>query len=212
MEIVVIMDRSGSMATCQSDMEGGLNSFLLDQKKINTDQSDTFTLAQFDTRYELVHDGIPLLDVPPIQLNPRGGTALLDAVGKTLATVRERRPKGDVIVMIVTDGEENASREWTAMLVKELVTKCESDGWQFVYLGANVDAFSESRAMGLGVNSTINYTQDKGSISQAFAATSENVRGARTMGTSVGYTISQREAIKPGEAENAANQTSTSGE
>ena len=203
-EIVVILDRSGSMTSIASDMEGGLNSFIEEQKNLDEDGAK-LTLARFDAEYELVHDGIPLADAPHISLEPRGMTALLDAVGKTVSTVNSREHAEKVIVLIITDGLENSSREWKREAVKQLVGKCTADGWEFVYLGANVEAFDEAGGIGVSMRSTMNYTPDSASVKSAFAHTSMNIATTRSGGGPVSYSSTQRESTKRGEAEKAAS-------
>lgn len=203
-EIVVILDRSGSMASIASDMEGGLNKFIEEQKNLD-EEGAKFTLARFDNMYELVHDGIPLADAPNISLEPRGMTALLDAVGKTVSTVNSREHAEKVIVLIITDGFENSSREWKREAVKQLVEKCTADGWDFVYLGANVEAFDEAGGIGVSMRSTLNYTPDSASVRSAFDSTSMNIASTRSGGGPISYTSTQRDTTKKGEAEKAAN-------
>lgn len=199
-EIVVILDRSGSMESIQTDMEGGLNSFVAKQQAL--DVADIkFTLAQFDTEYELIHDGIPLADVPHIVLEPRGNTALLDAVGKTLSTVREREPDGRVIVIIVTDGEENSSTEWNLVGVKVLIEKCQCDDWEIIYLGANVDAFAAAGGMGVVGSTTVTFTSTSDSVELLWDITNDSVSQAVLTGADVSFTDEQRDAINPIEDE-----------
>lgn len=159
--IGVVLDRSGSMAGIKSDAEGALNTFIEDQKK--EPGKATLTLAQFDDHYELVHDNIPLDSVPPVTLTPRGLTALLDAIGKTVVAMGETFAKmadedrpGKVLVAIITDGIENASRDWTRASIFQLITQQrEKWGWDFVFLAANQDAIAEGA--GLGVKSALNF-------------------------------------------------------
>lgn len=196
-EIIVVLDRSGSMAAVQSDMEGGLNRFVKDQKKEKGEA--TFTLAQFDTEYDIVHDGINLQDVPKIELVPRGCTALLDAFGKTLTATAERIGKltkakkpEKVLFIVVTDGMENASKEYKKSQITELVKeRTEKDSWEFVFLGANQDAIAEGQSYGISADNSANYAQTPKGIHAGFAAMSCNVSYARTGGT-MAYSDKQR--------------------
>lgn len=156
-EIIIVLDRSGSMSVIKADMEGGLNSFFEDQKK--EPGRCSVTLTQFDTEYEIVYSGIDLKDVPKVEFTPRGATALLDAVGRTIHEVGKRlvdmdeanRP-GRVIFLIITDGYENASKEFDQAQIKALITEqTEKYNWLFVYLGANQDAFAEARKYGIAM-------------------------------------------------------------
>lgn len=161
--IVVILDRSGSMQSVKADTEGGLRAFLDTQHEAPGDT--TVSLYQFDHLYETAYENKPLADVPAFTLVPRGSTALLDAVGRTinavgaqLATQPESDRPGEVIVVILTDGEENASREFGLSDVKELInTQQGTYGWKFVFLGANQDAFAAAGGMGIGRNTTLSY-------------------------------------------------------
>lgn len=177
-EIIIVLDRSGSMQSIRADAIGGFNQFLSDQKKLPG--KATLTLVQFDTEYEVVHDGKPLGDVPELTADtfvPRGSTALNDAIGRALATLETRNPER-AIVVILTDGEENASREWTTEKIKARIQACEKDkGWQFVYLAANQDAFTVGASYGIGT--TQNYAATSAGTKSAFVTTSSVVRSYR---------------------------------
>lgn len=162
--IAVILDRSGSMRAVKDDTEGGLRSFLDTQTE--APGQTTVSLYQFDDQYEAVYENKPLTDVPPFKLRPRGMTALLDAVGRTITALGEHldtkpekdRP-GEVIVVILTDGHENASSEYTLRQVKGLITEQrDTYGWTFVFLGADQDAFAAGGAMGIGRATTLSYS------------------------------------------------------
>jgi len=152
--IAVILDRSGSMATLKTDMEGGFNTFIEEQKKVAG--RCTLSLYQFDDVYEVVYKGKEVKDVPVLDLQPRNMTALLDAVGKTindvgteLAALKEEERPGKVILVIITDGQENASHEFKRERISEMIKHQEDKyTWQIVFLGANFDAYTEG--MGLG--------------------------------------------------------------
>ena len=173
--IAVILDRSGSMITAKDDTEGGLQAFLDTQHEAPGDT--TVSLYQFDDQYETVYENKPLPEVPAFTLRPRGATALLDAVGRTITTVGEQldaqpedeRP-GEVIVVILTDGHENASQEYRARQVKDLITRQQDTyGWKFVFLGADQDAFTAGASMGIGRATTLSYsgTRTKSSLTNA---------------------------------------------
>ena len=162
--IAVVLDRSGSMQTVKADTEGGLRAFLAAQHDAPGDT--VVSLYQFDTSYDIVYENTPLAEVPAFTLIPRGGTALLDAVGRTITTVGAQlaampeadRP-GEVIVVILTDGEENSSREFRLDAVKKLITEQQDTyGWQFVFLGADQDAFAAAAGMGIRRDTTLSYS------------------------------------------------------
>lgn len=164
-DLTVVLDRSGSMHVCQSDAEGGLNRFVEEQKKQPGEAR--FTLVQFDTEYEFVHRAVPIQDVPPCSLVPRGNTALLDAVGRAIVETGERLAKmseadrpGLVVFVILTDGQENSSREFSRAKVREMIAHQQDVyKWQFIYLGANQDAFAEAGA--LGIAGSVGSTTDR---------------------------------------------------
>lgn len=182
-DITLVIDRSGSMCSCQSDAEGGVNAFIADQKKASGRAN--LTLVQFDHEYEFVHTGKDIADVGEFQLHPRGNTALLDAVGRAiketgsrLAAMDESERPALVVFVIVTDGQENASREFTKAQIREAVThQTETYHWKFLFLGANTDAFAEAGSMGIGANNAANFTTNNAGA--AIQTSSSMLRAAR---------------------------------
>lgn len=183
-DITVVMDCSGSMASCRSDAEGGLNSYIEQQKKVPG--KALFSLVQFDTKYEFKYKGTPLQEVGHCTLNPGGMTALLDAVGRAITETGDRlrqmpeseRP-GLVVFMIITDGQENASREYTRHQIRQMIEHQQSKyNWQFSYLGANQDAFAEAASYGINLDAVANYAATK-SVS-AYNSMSSNTTRMRT--------------------------------
>jgi hypothetical protein len=154
-DITLVVDRSGSMEEIRTDAEGGVNSFIADQAKEPGEAR--LTLVQFDTHYEFLQRGVPISQVPKYQLIPRGGTALLDAVGRAinetgerLASIPEEDRPGLVIFVVMTDGEENSSKEFSKARIKEMIQhQQEFYNWHFTFLGANQDAFAEAGGMGI---------------------------------------------------------------
>lgn len=182
--IVVLVDRSGSMASCRTDTEGGLATFI-------ADQADTFphtmvALHQFDNMYETVYTPTPIADVPAYTLRPRGNTALLDAIGRTITDTKaaikplpkEQRP--EVIVVILTDGHENASTEYTLDQIKTMTEKRQAKGWTFVYLGANQDAITVAASMGIRTDGAMTY--DTSNTADVMASVSGMVSRGTTSG------------------------------
>lgn len=207
-DLTVVVDRSGSMSRTKNDAQGGINEFIRKQKELPGDC--LFSLVQFDTTYEFVHKAKPLKDVAEdYKLVPRGGTALLDAVGRAIVETGERlkgidesqRP-GLVVFVIVTDGEENSSREFQLDKIKELIeTQKNVYKWQFTFLGANQDAFAQGAAMGITLTACANYGAEK--TSGAILAAGENVRRMRSAafdgGTvACGYTDQERKGMASG--------------
>lgn len=167
-QIVCILDRSGSMGSIIEDAIGGLNEFINQQKKLEDDA--TMSVVLFDDRYEILYDNIPIKEVKNFDKStwyPRGTTALYDAIGKTVNDVKNTHSKlkeeekpDKVLVCIVTDGMENASREYTCDNIKELISKSEKDGWSFIYLAANQDAFDVGTSFGISSGNTLDFTAD----------------------------------------------------
>src|SRR3954454_24245157 len=125
-DITLVVDRSGSMEQIRDDAEGGVNTFIADQSKEPGEA--LLTLVQFDTEYEFLHKGVPISQAPKYKLVPRGGTALLDAVGRAINETGERLSKmaeqdrpGLVIFVVMTDGEENSSKEFSKSQIKEMI-------------------------------------------------------------------------------------------
>jgi len=181
--IAVLVDRSGSMAQWREDMEGGLNAFVESQASEPGDAE--ITLAQFDTKYELVWPLCAIKDAPKYTLTPRGCTALLDAMGRFITEVGEELAKrdeadrpGKVIVCIVTDGLENSSVDWTRDMVKALVEQQSSQWhWEFVFLGADMDAVQEGASVGVPQKSSLTF--DKANARLTYAMASDYVSTAR---------------------------------
>lgn len=182
--IQAIIDRSGSMESIRSDAEGGFNAFVADQR--NQPGQCQLSLAQFDNEYEVVYTDRPLDEVPPLQIVPRGTTAMLDAIGRTvidlgarLAAMPEDARPGTVLVAIVTDGLENASREFSYAAIKQLITQQEQVyNWTFMYLGADQDAIAQGAQMGIAAGRSLTY--GRGSSGQAYEAMSGAVRRLRS--------------------------------
>ena len=188
-EIICIIDRSGSMSAIVNDAIGGFNAFLEEQKKFSGEA--TLTFVQFDTEYEVVHENRPLNDVPPLDnstYRPRGMTALLDAVGRTIEDTgrrlsnipNESRPD-KIIVAILTDGEENSSRKYNLSQIREMVThQKEKYQWEFIYLGANQDAFAEAAKFGIDSKDTANFAATGKGVRNAYTSMSDTVAQYRT--------------------------------
>lgn len=198
-EIVVVMDKSGSMDMRRADAIGGFNSFLADQQKEPGEAN--LTLVFFDTTYTIPVKGVPIKEVVPLNedtYRPGGNTALNDALaraiietGARLAAMPEEERPGKVICVIITDGEENSSVEHTKRQVKEMVEHQESKyDWAFIYLGVGVDAFSEARQIGMQVDYIGKVSDENGCIHAAYACTSDAVSEYRK-GGKVGLTNSK---------------------
>lgn len=156
-EIVAILDRSGSMGSIRDDAIGGFNTFLTEQQRVKG--AANLTVILFDDRYEVLADAVPIKDAKPLTTQtfvPRGSTAMNDAIGRAIAALEAKSP-AKAIICILTDGQENASREFTAAQVKEKITAAEQRGWRVVYLAANQDAFAVGAKLGINAQHTQNY-------------------------------------------------------
>lgn len=183
-ELVFILDRSGSMSGLESDTIGGYNAMLQKQKKEPGEAIITTVL--FDDKYELLHDRINLRGIEPItdkEYYVRGSTALLDAVGKTINkignvqkhTAEEERAE-HVMFVITTDGMENASREFTYEKVRQMIEQQKSKyGWEFLFLGANIDAISTAERFGISKDRATNYNADSEGTLLNYEVLSETV-------------------------------------
>ena len=178
-ELVFICDRSGSMCGLESDTIGGYNSMLKKQKELTGDCRVTTVL--FDDQYELLHDRLDIQAVRPMtdkEYYVRGCTALLDAIGKTIqkiaAVQRHSAPEmraEKVLFVIITDGMENASREYTAAQIKNMVKKEQTKyGWEFIFLGANMDAVDEAEKIGIRASRAGNFTASEEGIDASYMA------------------------------------------
>ena len=175
--IAVLMDRSGSMGVIRNDAEGAINAFIEDQKKL--DGECTVRLAQFDTVYEDVYKSRDINSVKNYHLRPRGGTALTDSIAKLvidfgveLAALPEDDRPGTVIVVIVTDGEENSSKEYTAEGVKSLIQEqTDKYNWNFVFLAAGQDAIATGAGYGIARGSSLTFNAENIGKTIAMAST-----------------------------------------
>ena len=164
-ELVMLMDRSGSMSAIQHDMEGAINTYIADQKKNFPNTKLTF--AQFDVDYEILYFGVKITDVSDIKLKPRGCTALLDAIGRTIneakARIEKEKTDPQLLFVIVTDGEENSSTEFTKDVIFKMISDQKANAWDFVFLGANQDAIQQGGNIGISAGKCLTYkTSSKG--------------------------------------------------
>ncbi len=189
--VAVVLDRSGSMDSIRSDTIGGFNSFLDDQKKEKGEC--TITLVQFDDKYEVNYDFKKLKEVKPLNEQtyvPRGMTALLDAIGKTIITEGETlsrmneddRPE-KVIFIILTDGLENMSKEYQRSKIMEMINEQEEKyKWKFLYLGANQDAINEGATFGIKAGNALSYAANSTGMKASFATMNKSVCNLRDVG------------------------------
>lgn len=163
LDITVIIDRSGSMGSVRDDAIGAFNTFLSDRQK--SDPDALLTVVQFDHEYDVLTNGWPINEVRPLDRQtyvPRGNTALHDAVGKTIGSIEGRTHAANaILVAILTDGQENASVEWNAGQVRDLIREREVKGWDFYYLSAELSAFEDGRAIGIDPRKIAQFMKDR---------------------------------------------------
>lgn len=188
-DITIILDRSGSMAGTVNDTIGGFNRFLEDQKKVPG--TATLTLHQFDHEHETPIKAQDIQRIAPLTVAtyvPRGNTALLDAMGlaitetgRRLDSIHERDRAGKVVVVVITDGEENCSREFTQAKVFDLIKhQQEKYSWQFVFLGADQDAIKAGVGFGFTISNSANYAKTRGGIATTYNCAGMNLADFRT--------------------------------
>ncbi|WP_239490722.1 vWA domain-containing protein [Luteitalea sp. TBR-22] len=213
-DITVVLDRSGSMADIADDIVGGLNEFVAKQKALEGEAH--FTLVQFDDEYEVVHFRVPIGEVPPLTRQtyvPRGMTALLDAIGRTINEINarmdrmrtEERPD-QIVFAVATDGQENSSHEFTRRQIFSMIRSREKlaqvdpsarPTWEFVFLGANQDAIEEGGQMGFAAARAVDFDADAGGVHAAMSVMHSKIALKRSMGhlASMDFASSERSQL-----------------
>lgn len=187
-ELVFILDRSGSMGGLEKDTIGGFNGMIEKQKK---EEGKAFvTTILFDDKIETLHDRIELQNIQPLtdkDYYVRGCTALLDAVGSTINHVtqihkyiREEDVPSKTMFIITTDGMENSSHEFNYAKIKSMIEEKQKLGWEFIFIGANIDAVTEGAKFGISADRAVNYMADKAGTSVMFESVSASVSEMRT--------------------------------
>lgn len=187
-ELVFILDRSGSMGGLETDTIGGFNSTLEAQRKLEGETRVSTIL--FDNLFEELHDRIDLNDIQPLtskQYFVRGGTALYDAVALGIrkisnaqVAVKPEARADKVIVVIITDGYENSSRETSAAMLKKMIEEKRAEKWEFIFMGANIDACLAAGEIGIRPTNSANYVADGQGIKLQYECLSEAVISLRS--------------------------------
>ncbi|MCQ2516858.1 MAG: VWA domain-containing protein [Saccharofermentans sp.] len=193
-ELVFILDKSGSMGGMESDTIGGFNSMIEKQKK--EDGECLVSCVLFDNDSEVIYDRVPVDQVKPMTLDDYcvgGCTALVDSLGGAIhhisnvhKYIREEDRPENTIFIITTDGYENASHKYTAKKLKKMVSEKTKNGWEFIYMAANIDAVSTGANFGIRADRAINYNCDSEGTAIMYDAVCEavsNVRSCRKMGS-----------------------------
>jgi uncharacterized protein YegL len=183
-DITIILDRSGSMDIIKSATIEGFNSFLKDQKA--DEHKSIVSLVQFDDCYDILYEGKSIDRVNYLNhqtFEPRGCTALLDAIGKTIQNTKKRlkntskkKKPTNVLIAIITDGEENASTHFTRKEIFKIILKREEkNGWKFVFIAANQDAILEAKKIGIHRNSALSFSADEIGMKDVMYSLSKNI-------------------------------------
>ena len=190
-ELVFILDKSGSMSGLEADTIGGYNSMLSKQQA--EEGECRITTLLFNNSFHLLHDRIDLKAVGPITENEYrvgGSTALLDAIGLTVDKIgnAQKNTAEDyraekVLVVIITDGEENSSREYSSDKVKMMIERQKNRfGWEFIFLGANIDSVETAGRFGIGRNRAVDYVPDKQGVNLNYSTLNSTVAEYRKTG------------------------------
>lgn len=188
-ELVFILDRSGSMAGLEDDTVGGFNSMVEKQRKLEGDALISTVL--FDGVSEVIHDRVDISEIKPLtreEYYVRGCTALLDAIGGAIHHImnihkyaRDEDVPEHTVFVITTDGMENASREYSAERVKKMIEQQkEKAGWEFLFLGANIDAVGTAASVGIGADRAVDYCSDSTGTQLNFSVLSDAISSVRS--------------------------------
>lgn len=170
MDIIFLLDRSGSMYGSEKDTIGGFNSIIKEQKQDEIHAKVTTIL--FDHGYDILYKRKDLFDVDELtekEYNVRGSTALLDAIGRTMLTM-QKEISGKVLFVITTDGRENSSVEFTKTQIKNMIT---NSNWEFLYLGADIDSYGEAAGIGINHERVANYRKTADGINEMYNSVSK---------------------------------------
>lgn len=201
--IHILLDRTGSMEIIRDDTIGGFNTFLKEQKTLPG--KATLSLIQFDSRdpYEKIYDFKPITEVPELTKEtyiPRATTPLLDALGRTINDVEsqikainsEERPER-VVVVVITDGQENASREFKKDQIEKMIKeKQNNDKWQFVFLSADLNSIDDAFAIGFVPQSTMTFDANEKGVTNMYISVSNSVANYRAGATTVTFSDEDR--------------------
>ncbi len=205
--VTVVLDRTGSMDSIRDDVIGGFNAFLAEQQALPG--RATLSLVQFDSQdpFEVLFEHLPMALVRPLTREtfvPRASTPLYDALGRAIVALDAQLLKlggaapARVVVAVVTDGQENASHEFTRDRVRQLIAEKKQAGWHFLFLSADESAFADAGAMGVAMESRMAFDADAAGTKAAFSAKSRMVRSLRAGEAAPGFTDDERRSGKPG--------------
>lgn len=193
--IAMVLDESGSMMSCQAATIAGFNEFIAGQRAAKDAGKAYVSLFQFDSPHiKTVFANRPIEEVPNINKDtyqPNGGTNLLDAIGAAITSVNQfltgikKEDRPGVIITIMTDGQENASRNYNNQMIKDMVAACEKKDWTFTFLGANIDAFAVGSTFGMTTQNTVSYnTTSMANTMASVSASTVRTRSGKLAGLS----------------------------
>lgn len=213
--ITMILDESGSMTSCWDSTIAGFNEFVNGQKTADASAGAGYlSLIKFDApRISTVYENMPLSEIPQLDKNsyrPNGGTNLLDAIGQAMTSVnsilasKKKNERPGVIIVIMTDGHENSSRNYTNDQIKNMVAAAEKSDWTFTFLGANIDSFAVGSNFGMRAANTVDYsTVNMVSTMSVISESATRMRTAKAAGVSTEalyssdlYTSHERNKLK----------------
>lgn len=179
LELVLILDKSGSMSGLESDTIGGFNSMIDKQRELGLNTNVTTVL--FDTNFNIIHDRVDIKKIEKLtnkEYFASGNTALLDAVGSTINRIERvsdiYAKDNRVLFVIITDGMENSSKEYTKSQINQMITAKQSKyEWEFIFLGANIDAVSEAQSLGIKGSNAVKYQNSGEGVRKNFEAAAE---------------------------------------
>ena len=181
LDLIFVIDRSGSMWGSENDTIGGFNAFI--EKEKNKEFNTRVTTILFDDQYEVLYERKEIGDVSPLTSNEyyvRGSTALLDAIGKTITSLNSKI-ENNVLFVVMTDGMENASVEFSKSQIKNMIN---SHSWEFIFIGADIDSYSEAGSIGFKKSRIANYEKSQQGVEDMYrsvACFSDCMRSGESM-------------------------------
>jgi hypothetical protein len=206
-EISVVLDRSGSMSSIVEQTISGYNEFMQGQKSVDADIR--VSLVQFDHEYEVKYEALPIVEVPELDKKtyvPRGMTALLDAIGRTIRNTKQRHAQMNkderpdkVIFVIITDGHENSSVQYSRQDIFDEISYLDKMmNWEFVYLGANQDAIGEAANFGIARDKAMTFMADSDGAMNMFHSLSANLKSSLIMDMDFAFSDEDRKKQRSG--------------
>ena len=189
LELVFIIDQSGSMRGLEKDTIGGFNS-ILDKQKDKHGSDVIVSTVLFSHKTDVIHNRIPIEEIEPLderQYVVGGTTALLDAVGGAIDHITRvhnllgvKNTPNQTLFVITTDGQENASRYFKKEMIEHMIKQKQEEGWEFIFLGANIDAYNQARSYGIRNDRVSNYMHDSEGVKNMYESLNEAVHDLRT--------------------------------